>query len=58
VKKGAFSLYPLRLTVFDHYFDLLGIFCYDAVISGFPLQPFSWIEIQVGIPKLGNKNAG
>ena len=27
----------LRLTVFDHYFDLLGIFCYDAVTSGFPL---------------------
>ena len=27
----------LRLTGFDHYFDLLGIFCYDAVISGFPL---------------------
>jgi len=33
----AFATCDLRLTVFDHYFDLLGIFCYDAVISGFPL---------------------
>ena len=48
-------LNPSLLTVF---FDLVGIFCYDAVISGFPLQPFPWIEIQVASPKLGNKNAG
>jgi len=34
-----FPLALSRLTPygFDHYFDLLGIFCYDAVISGFPL---------------------
>jgi len=29
-----FRFRDLRLTVF---FDLLGIFCYDAVTSGFPL---------------------
>jgi hypothetical protein len=38
-----FSLFPapyhLRFRVF---FDLNGIFCYDSVISGFPLRPFPW----------------